>query len=274
MNIPGNIYLCQVNEHVSCGACCGLYNLPGVSAEAVCCLLNARTAAFSKVAREMAAILAFGEAESARLAGRHPLPEFHHCPYLGLIGPRKRTVGCLLHPLSEENRGIDYRGLSYYGSMTCNMYFCPTHHQLPDDFKQLLKTVAGDWYHYGLVITETDLLEAFHAQILIRNGGVAIDPEKAAAIGSRPLWEALFALKRDWPFARPERPLAHYFFNDRLYPKPDVDYAMTGKPGSRYDPIFRELHSVFSSADEQARAEAYLDLLFDRIAESLAVQRG
>jgi hypothetical protein len=25
--VPGGIYLCQVNEKVSCGVCCGLYNV-------------------------------------------------------------------------------------------------------------------------------------------------------------------------------------------------------------------------------------------------------
>lgn len=28
---PGGVYLCRVNENLSCGACCGLYNVPDLS---------------------------------------------------------------------------------------------------------------------------------------------------------------------------------------------------------------------------------------------------
>lgn len=98
-------------------------------------MLERRTRQFGAVPREIEAILEFGDKETERFAktGR-PLPEFHHCPYLGFIGEEKSRVGCMLHPMAEGNRGTDFRGLSHYGSMTCSIYFCPTHTRIPSDF--------------------------------------------------------------------------------------------------------------------------------------------
>jgi hypothetical protein len=74
-------------------------------------------------------------------------------------------------------------------------------------------------------------------------------------------------LKIDWPFrSRPGTGLCNYFFEDRLYPKPPVDYEAIGTPPSGYDTILQELVSSFvDSADELRRAEALLDGLFDRL---------
>lgn len=268
---PGAIYLCQVSETVSCGACCGLYNLADASRQGLCRLLSRRTAAFAEVPRETEAILAFGEAESADIA-RHgqPMPEFHHCPFLGFIGKEKTCVGCLLHPMGEGNNGVDFRGLSHYGSMTCHMYFCPTHRRIPAAFKRIIRTVIDDWYAFGLIVPETELLEAFYTEITDRLNGAPLCLETAVTTETRPLWAELFGVKTRWPFTPGKRPLTNYFFNDSLYPKPPVDYRATGRNGSRYDPIFRELHSVFGSESDLDAAEKTLDDLFSAIARNLS----
>lgn len=259
-----DVYLCQVSETVSCGACCGLYNVADASFEALSQLLARRTRIFAALPRTMDAILDFGQTETARL-GVPPMPEFHHCPYIGFIGENVNRVGCLLHPQATGNAGVDFRGLSHYGSMTCNMYFCPSHRNLPDDFKQLLRDMADDWYHYGLMISEPVLLDALHGEIQKRAGGVKLTGDLNGRPKNPALWREVFTLKTRWPFRAPGRPLANYFFNDPLYPKPAVEYARTSGENPGYDRIFRELHSEFLSPSALAAAKSHLDRLLDRL---------
>lgn len=265
-----NIYLCQVNETLSCGACCGLYNLPDPSFHVLTRILARRAALFADLPRDMESILEFGEKEKG-LMGRLPMAEFHHCPYLGLIGPEKNRVGCLLHPLGDGNRGVDYRGLSHYGSMTCQMYFCPTHGRIPSYLKILLCNIIEDWHVFGLIVPETDLLAAIDKQIRARVSIININIEKTLERKNRRLWQNMLTLKCDWPYREADRPWANYFFNDVLYAKPSVDYGKTGQTSSRYDKLFRELHSVFNSPAALTRAETFMDRLFDDLAGTIGV---
>ena len=57
--VPGGVYLCQVSETVSCGACCGLYNVADPSRTALQTMLAKRTARFVRLPRNMDAILDF-----------------------------------------------------------------------------------------------------------------------------------------------------------------------------------------------------------------------
>lgn len=143
VEIPGGVYLCQVNDHISCGACCGLYNLADTSKSALQKMLSRRTAAFAHVGRSIGALTDFAEKQVIQLE-KGPFPEFHHCPYVGLIGPQQTRIGCLLHPLADGNNGIDFRGLSYYGGMACRIYFCPSCHRLAADEKLIIREAAVD----------------------------------------------------------------------------------------------------------------------------------
>jgi hypothetical protein len=266
-----DIHLCQVNETLSCGACCGLYNLPDPSASVLSDILARRTVLFAGVHRDMKAILEFGENETAR-TGPPPLADFHHCPYLGLIGPEKSRVGCLLHPLGEGNGGVDYRGLSHYGSMTCQVYFCATHRRIPPYLKMLMCNIINDWHTFGLMAPETDLLEAMDQELRKRISTEAaemIDLEKALEGKNRVHWQTLLNLKQYWPYRAQDRPWGNYFFNDGLHGKPPVNYEKTGKTGSRYDRLFRELHTAFESPEELYHAEDFLDRLLNDLAAGL-----
>ena len=72
-------------------------------------------------------------------------------------------------------------------------------------------------------------------------------------------------MKIDWPF-RYDHILAriHYFFNDRLYIRPEISYQKLGISPSRWDETLRELGSSFQSAEDLHRAETLLDDLIDR----------
>ena len=98
MNDSHDMYLCQMSETVSCGACCGLYNLPNLSREKLEDLLSKRTKAFASVPRTEDGIYKFKRKNRGPHRLSRPFPGFHHCPFLGLIGGEKSRVGCLLHP--------------------------------------------------------------------------------------------------------------------------------------------------------------------------------
>lgn len=274
---PGGVYLCQVNEHVSCGACCGLYNVSDASKNTLVDLLDYRTRRFSMIPRHVDAILGFAEEIHRRENQLRPYPEFHHCPYIGLVGEKHSRVGCLLHPMADGNAGIDFRGLSYYGGLACRIYFCPACKVLNPVYKRVLRATADDWHAYGLIVTETVLVEAFF-QELERRLGRLLAPEDILGHDEREAQVCAFIkLRSSWPFkAHPEK-LCNYFFEDQRYPKPPLDYGPTGAPpgyssgGSStapvhlYGTLFQELESRFASEKEIAAATRMFDHLFERL---------
>ncbi|MEJ2638530.1 MAG: hypothetical protein P8010_03050 [Desulfosarcinaceae bacterium] len=268
---PG-IYLCQVNATSSCGACCGLYNLADNGRPALTMLLAQRTARFDDVPRDVGALDDFAQ-WAGRRAGPTPLDHFHHCPFLGLIGEKRSRVGCLLHPLAAGNRGVDLRGLSYYGSFTCRTYFCPASREMAGRHQRLLKQIFDHWYPYGLVVTEARLVRLLLTAVEARLGGpidpiaVATTPKAAAAFAH------LLSLKIDWPF-RPE-PLRtaariHYLFKDKAHERPAfVSSLPRENEDPRYTAIFQELVSAFSGPHEERRAHRLLDAAIDKAAMAL-----
>jgi len=264
---PGGVYLCQVNENVSCGACCGLYNIPDLSREKLSRMLSERTEAFIKVPREMDAILEFGKNVLPAENKKRPYPEFYHCPYIGLIGKGRTRPGCLLHPASGGNKGVDYRGLGYYGSMTCNIYFCPSYTALPENYKRIIRGSSQEWYSYGLIITETALINAFLSETESRirrktdKKDVCQNPDFTSAV------REFIDLKISWPFRPPAVTSANYFFKDMLYVREAVDYAGINPEcvSSRYDTIFREFGSCFKSDEEILKAGMIIELLWERL---------
>lgn len=256
------VYLCQVSNTLSCGACCGLYNVADLSREALTAMLTARTAAFHQLPRTADDIDAFAERQTGFDPVRRPFPDFHHCPFVGLIDGRRR-VGCLLHPLAEGNDGVDWRGLSYYGGMACATYFCPSTRRLHPARLSLLREAFDDWYDYGLLVTERRLLTAVFAEMAVRLGyrpGDADAGVRAAACG---ILRRLSALHRRWPYRPPGAPgPANYFFENGEYERPAVAWADPGAAPPRYAVIFRELESVFETADDQRRAGEMIDDMF------------
>ena len=256
---PGGVYLCQVGPQISCGACCGLYNVPHLSRPELTEMLSRRTLRFAATARTVAAIEAYA-LETARLEPQQrPFPELHHCPYIGLIGEAPGRVGCLLHPLADGNGGVDLRGLSYYGGMACRTYFCATTKELLPRWKSVLRQVLNHWYLFGIVVTEKDMLAAMLAQLESRLGR-PLEPVMDANSPAADSLRALLGLKCRWPF----RPLSHatachYLFSDNAHPKPAVDYEALGTAPSVHDGILREMPSAFKTVNELRQAEALID---------------
>lgn len=259
--VPGGVYLCQVNETSSCAACCGLYNLPELSRPCLSALLERRTAKFASLPRKIDELDAFGREESVRLKGPKPYASFHHCPFIGLIGSKRRRVGCLLHPLTAGNHGIDYRGLSYYGGMACRRYFCPATVTLAPALKQILRRLSLDWYTYGLIVTEAALHQALFKRI---EGVCSCDRilEKMAHERSVAKWcEQLFTLKLNWPYRHPGKSLCHYLFEAKRFSKPKIKDGRPTESPSPYAEIMDELDSHLRSQKAVKNAENFLSQL-------------
>ncbi len=268
---PGEVYLCQISSTVSCGACCGLYNVKNLSRETLTRKLEDRTSRFAQIPRTAEDIEDFaGRVFFRSDKWKQPIQDFHHCPFLGMIGSESRTVCCLLHPLSERNAGVDWRGLSYYCASACASYFCPTCHELTIGHKRLIRQVADNWYDYGLMITETDMLSTFLAQVESRLGRPVNDrdleqhPQAAAGIRN------FLAIKTTWPFRDPDLALSvNFFFNKKENKPPTIDFKNIGKEGSIWAPVLTALWSLLPSPQALFEAESFLERMADDIVMTL-----
>ena len=267
------VYLCQISPHVSCGACCGLYNVSDPSRRNLEAMLIRRTRWFAEVPRTVAGIDAFKASVDGTEPQERPFPDFHHCAFLGVIEDDGRRVGCLLHPLAKGNEGIDWRGLSYYGGMACRTYFCPSARQLPSRWLTAVRQSMNHWYLHGLVVTERRLLAALFTELEKRLGRVINTADFSEPVPAAALLKTLTTLKMNWPFRRQGAPgVSNYFFEDGLYARPAVKRKIKTLPASRFEDIFQELDSGFSSADDIEDAEAKIEGLLIALEMTLTIK--
>ncbi len=263
-------YLCQVSETVSCGACCGLYNLPNLSRVKLENLLSKRTDAFASVPRTEDGLYEFQRRNKGPHRLSRPFAQFHHCPFLGFIGGNKSRVGCLLHPAAPGNGGIDYRSQSWYGELACRTYFCPATHKLPSVYQSILIQTADNWYDFGLIVTEHTLLIAYFKEIEARLGRPIEMSDYTQNNGAAAAFREFIKLKSKWPYRRHDSPgPCNFFFENGQYPRPDVFRSTPDIQLSPYEKIFKELDSGFSSTEEIAAAEQLLDNLFLKTVQAI-----
>ncbi len=257
--VPGGVYMCQVNARISCGACCGLYNVAHLSLENLGTLLARRSERFVHAKRTVAGIETFARETERLEPQQRPFGKMHHCPFIGLIGEVPGRVGCLLHPLADGNGGVDFRGLSFYGGLACRTYFCMTTSELAPRWKRILPKVLDHWYLFGLVVTEIELLTAIFEQLEFRLGQ-PLDADDVEAGQVSEHLRRLLTLKCRWPFRPPSHSSAcHYLFKDNTYPKPLIPYDRLGAASSAYDRILREMPSAFKDLKELDQAEALIE---------------
>lgn len=255
--------MCQVSETVSCGACCGLYNLPDLSREKLQILLTKRTEAFASVLRTDDGLFEFKRTNRGPHRLSRPFAGFHHCPFLGLMGDKKSRVGCLLHPAAPGNNGVDYRSLSWYGELACRTYFCPAAKKLPAVYQSIVIQSIDNWYVFGLIVTEYALVTAYFKELESRLGRHITVGDYLQNIGAIEAFREFAELKCEWPYRRKDSPgPCNFFLENGLYPRPDVFYATSDLRPSSYEKILRELDSGFSSKKEIAEAGQLLDRLF------------
>ena len=271
MENTNDVYLCQVNETVSCGACCGLYNLSNLSRAKLETLLSKRTKEFSTVPRTEDAMYKFRRKNKDSYRLSRPFPEFHHCSFLGFIDDTNNRVGCLLHPAAPGNKNVDYRFFSWYGEKACRRYFCPTTYKLTAAYLSILTLVIDNWYDYGLIVTEHALLAAYFQEVESRIGRDVTKSDYTQNIEAMNALKSFAKLKSSWPYRREGAPgPCNFFFENGLYPRPDVFRSRQDIRLSKYEKILKELDSGFSTLQELEAAEQLLDNLFGQAERAIA----
>jgi hypothetical protein len=246
-------HLCQPDAGKSCGACCGLYNYADSSRESLILRLRGRTKLFRDAGKSPEGLQAFSCMIQAMedMAKRYEV--IYCCEYLGFLDPGERRVGCLLHPL--QNGGVDHRGVSFYGRELCDGHFCPSYHYISAEEKQALLNIISDWYLFGLVITDIDLVKSYFKLI---SDGIYETPSPDRFQDGRLREKALafFDLKLSWPFRSTDvHRLGKYYFDGSQYMINHIDYEALGSERSRFDRIFLSLTSDFRSRDDLRQAE-------------------
>jgi hypothetical protein len=226
------VALCQRGA-ASCGACCGPYNREELSRRAVAEELRLRTRALAGVRRTPAA---FREAARA-LGGSAPPPLFPSvrvCPLLGFLDDAETRVGCLAHPAATG--GADLRDCGVYDARTCELFLCPSHSFLSEEEADLAAEACGDWYLYGLVVTDVPFLRACLAAVAAE-AGARVGRRALAHPPSRAAFRRLLELKEEL------EPGSEGIFG-AFRPAPDggdapraIDYQAIGRTVSPFDEI-------------------------------------
>ena len=248
--------LCQPDPAKSCGACCGLYNWEDHSRGTLTPLLEKRTGLFFAAGQDPEV---FQRAVARELSPSKPklLETIYNCEFLGFLDEEKRRVGCLLHP--SVNRGRDLRDQCFYGAEICAGHLCPSHTYLTRAEQKSVLAALKDWYLYGLVITDIDLVKEFFRHVQTRLG----DSLREARLEGGKTREALrdfFSLKESWKFASARNRLGKYYFSHSEYRIARVEYEKNWKlKASRFDKILVSLCSDFRTPEEVREAESIVE---------------
>jgi hypothetical protein len=245
--------LCHPDTEKSCGACCGLYNWRDHSRHRLRALLAARTELYTSCKARTSSIELY-RARVRQLDPPHKLCEaVYNCEFLGFTDEGKRRVGCLLHPAA--NSGSDLRSLSFYGKELCQGHQCPSHSYLSKEEKKAVMNAVDDWYLYGLVITDIDLVKDFLEKAAVTLGST-IQAHRIRGGAPRKALAEFFSLKETWPFRSRGSRFGKYAFSYAEYRIAKIDYARLGLTrASPFDGILSSLGSEFSSARELKEAE-------------------
>ncbi|MEI6125622.1 MAG: hypothetical protein WCQ99_03625 [Pseudomonadota bacterium] len=207
--------------------------------------------------------LALGDFELYRQI-RHERPgntklfeTIYNCEFLGFIDTLQKRVGCLLHP--AVTGGKDLRDHCFYGVEICSGHFCPGYSCLTTPEQRAVVQSIDDWYLYGLVITDIDLVKEFFK--LVENTiGDSIKEKKLTNPHISSSLLEFFRLKEDWKFKARENRLGKYYFSQAEYAISRIEYEQTwGVSKSRFDKILVSLESEFTSKDDLFEAEEILE---------------
>jgi hypothetical protein len=252
----GYAALCQPDPSKSCGACCGLYNWEDHARGTLIPLLERRTALFFSCGRDPEGFQRAHARETIPSSPKH-LETIYNCEFLGFLDEEQKRVGCLLHP--SVNQGRDLRDHCFYGMEICSGHLCPSHSHLTRAEQESVLAALEDWYLYGLVITDIDLVKEFFHHVQTRLG----DSVREERLEERKIREALrdfFALKESWKFASSKNRLGKYYFSHSEYQVARIEYEKNWslKP-SRFDKILVSLSSDFRTPEEVFEAESIVE---------------
>jgi len=265
------VHLCQPDARKSCGACCGLYNYQDHSRSYLQNLLEKRTELYDSFGDKFQ-LEEYKKKEASFETSPKLLGAICNCEFLGFLDPEKKRIGCLLHP--SQNQGEEFRYHSYYGPALCANHFCPSYSFLTVAEQKAVVAVLDDWYLYGLVITDIDLVKEFFRQAQERMGD-CLDPRRLEDKSVKKAVQAFFALKENWQFAARNNRLGKYFFSFSEYQIARIEYEKQWKiKPSRFDKILVSLSSEFSSLEDVRSAEADIDGKIRNFVEAYQKERA
>lgn len=247
------LHLCQPGNGKSCGACCGIYNYADSSRSALDARLQMRTERFRRDVRGPEDLPAFSIAIRNAEDQNRRFEEIYCCEYAGFLDAGRSLVGCLLHP--AQNGGVDMRGVSFYGRELCHGHLCPSHHFLSATEKGIVIDLLDDWYLYGLIITDVDLVKEYLRHI---SDSLGETPARAwfREGPASALVRRFFSLKLTWPFRSDEvHRFGRFYFDGSQHMIRPIDYVALGCERSRYDGIFLSLASEFHNHADVELAE-------------------
>ncbi|MGD9819085.1 MAG: hypothetical protein AB7V04_10355 [Desulfomonilaceae bacterium] len=146
--------ICRPDKFKSCAACCGLYNVADASERSLGAELRKRSFLFRDVPRNVNDLVNFKQFIARSGSMTMIDPDIHVCEFIGFLDQEEHVVGCMLHPDSTGNKGIDFRGLCHYGAMACKSFYCPAWTELPQRIRIIVAAGVPDWRNYGLVVTD------------------------------------------------------------------------------------------------------------------------
>jgi hypothetical protein len=252
-----NIFvLCQPGGGKSCGACCGLYNYVDSSRPSLVIRLRSRTERFHRMVKNPADVELYAKETKTNEDFGKRYEVIHCCEYLGFLDQEEKKVGCLLHPM--QNSGVDMRDVSFYGQELCAGHLCPSHYFIPQSQSQILIRIIDDWYLYGLVLTDIDLVVQYFRLIADRVGK-ELSPQVFDNEDLKKIALEYFGWKINWPFRSMEtNRLGKYYFDGSQYMISHIDYAGFGREVSPLNAILLSLSSSFKNAGELEEAEGLI----------------
>ncbi|MDY6844772.1 MAG: hypothetical protein SVW57_11845 [Thermodesulfobacteriota bacterium] len=252
------IHLCQPDTSKSCGACCGLYNYIKNDRISLESRLRERTHLFNAMYRGEESIEDYSRLINAKEPKEKIYEVVYDCEFLGFVNEEVQKVGCLLHPSAIG--GIDYRSYSFYGEDLCAGHFCPSYQYLAREEKELVISMIDDWYLYGLIITDIDLVKSFFKEISDFLGEMVQPDIVRNSQRLKEIGKAFFNLKVTWPFKDSDKKrFGKYFFEGWEYRLDKIDYEAIGTQPSKHNDIFLSFSSHFSCVNELREAEKWVE---------------
>ncbi len=252
--------LCQPDKFKSCAACCGIYNWTDHTRQKVEEILTLQTEEFLKL-RDYSKLDSYSERISPLIRNSKLFETIYNCPFAGFVDSERKRVGCMLHPEVTNNPNL--RNSCFYGTKVCSEHFCPSFSCLTTTQQQLVIEAIEDWYLYGLVITDIDLVREFF-RLCEDTMGDSIKRRKINKSAIEVLKE-FFSLKQSWKFKATENRLGKYYFSESEYNIARIEYGEKwGIIPSRFDKIFLSLESDFKTKRCLDEAEILIEALVKR----------
>lgn len=256
-----DIMLCQPGPGGSCAACCGLYNWGDHSRPAITAIVDLQTRLFQDC-RSAADFPALRRERDRRVENTKLFETIYNCEFAGYIDPAHQRVGCMLHPAVCGDEHL--RDFCFYGTEICNSHFCPGFSCLSLAEQTAVVENVHDWYLYGLVITDIDLVKEFF-RLAENRLGESVKPARLRAPDLQAPLRDYFALKEHWPCKARTGRLGKYYFSRSEYNIARIAYAEKwGVPVSPWDRVLVSLESELDTEADLRAAEGVLDSILDR----------